>query len=532
MSSNYGSIEQTNVEDDQNITNNDEFAIENLKGSKNNIIGWYFYSFSSEPFVVSAVATYIPILLEEFARKNGVSLDDHTLKCTSAMDKCVLGLFDNRLYIDTSSFALFTFSISVFFQTLVVISVSGIVDVWKSVQFRRNIILLFGSLGALSTILISQLGNQQFYLLAALAVISNSCYGVVNVVGNSLLPIFVSESLKYDSNIKTDIDTQVTVVSGYGASIGYSAALLVQTASLYIVGSKKRRGDLQSATFFVGIWWLLFQLPMYWLINDQKVAPQQDTQPNDNMRKRHSSTFKLSYIKYGWISLFKALQNARLLKDVVIFLIGWFILSDSVTTINSTAILFAKSELKMGTVGLIILSILTMVNAIFGASLIPQYIAKTFHKPPQTILIYLICWASVIPAYGILGFFFNSIGLKHPFEMYIMSVWYGISLGGLSAVSRSTFSLIIPKGKESTFFSLFSVTDKGSSILGPFLIGLLTDKTHQIRYGFFLLFIFLMLSLPIFSCLNVTRGKKEAVALSYIESEVENGETNESTRVN
>ena len=112
------------------------------------------------------------------------------------------------------------------------------------------------------------------------------------------------------------------------------------------------------------------------------------------------------------------------------------------------------------------------------------------------------------------GFVFQNIGLKHKFEMYILGVWYGVSLGGLAAVSRSLFSLLVPRGKESTFFSLFSVTDKGSSILGPLLIGLITDKTHNIRYAFYLLFLFLVVSLPVFHGLDVERGKREARQLS------------------
>jgi len=197
----------------------------------------------------------------------------------------------------------------------------------------------------------------------------------------------------------------------------------------------------------------------------------------------------------------------------MIFLLGWFIISDSVTTINSTAILFAKTELDMVTLNLITISIITMVDAMIGAFVIPQFLAKKFNLLPDQILVYIIIWTSFIPFYGILGFFFESIGLKHKFEMYMLAVWYGLALGGLSAVSRSVFSLIIPRGKESTFFSMFSMTDKGSSIIGPFLIGLVTDKTHEIRYAFYLLFGLLMLALPVMKSLDVSRGRREAEEL-------------------
>lgn len=489
--------------------------------TRNNIRGWYFYSFSSEPFAVSAVATYIPLLLEQFARFNGVSVHDHTVRCSTLHDKCVLGLFSNRIFIDTSSFALYTFSASVLFQTILVITVSGLADIWRSVKFKSRVLILFGFLGSISLILISQLNIHQYYALAVLCIIANTCYGVVNVVGNSLLPSFVSDLIKYEpTQLNKDVDAMTSIVSGCGASIGYSSALFVQIATMWLIKRSKSQDNIQLGTLFVGIWWVIWQMPISWLLTDID-TPLTIVEESSNAHREPQSYFKLEYFKYGWLSIFEALKHARLLKDVVLFLVGWFIISDSITTINSTAILFSKTELKMSTLSLIVVSILTMINAIAGAYFIPHFIAQKFNWSAKHTLLYIICWASVIPFYGALGFIFKNIGLKHQFEMYIMAVWYGVSLGGLSAVSRSLFSLIIPKGRESTFFSLFSITDKGSSIVGPVLVGFLTDRTHNIRYSFYLLFALLIISLPIINSLDVTRGKLEAQELAAIEGNEE-----------
>lgn len=500
----------------RDISHVEDFSIlENSKKSRNNILGWYLYSFSSEPFTVSAVSTYIPLLLERFARLNGVNLNDHSMKCLPVDDKCVIGLFNDYIYIDTSSFALYTFSLSVFFQTLLVISVSGLVDINKSVRLKKNIILFFGILGAISTLVISRLNSSQFYLLGICVVIANCCYGVVNVVGNSLLPGFAFDICKYNAGyVDNDVDKLTTLISGRGSGLGYISALFVQVFSMVLVKKSDSQDNIQLAIFLVGIWWLILQIPIYWLITDLIIF-------NDYTNHQESRYCNLTkYLKVGWLSFVEALKHSYLLKDVVIFLIGWFILSDSVSTINSTAVLFAKTELKMNTLDLILISILTMINAIIGAFFIPQFLSNNMGLTSQKMLIFIICWSSMIPFYGILGFMINSIGLKHSFEMYILAVWYGISLGGLSAVSRSVFSLIIPKGQESIFFSLFNVTDKGSSIVGPVLIALLTDKTHNIRYAFYLLFLLLIISLPIFNSLDISRGKQEAQELGELENNI------------
>ena len=476
----------------------------------NNIKGWYLYCFSSEPFIVSAVSTYVPLLLEKFARINGVSVNDHSVQCSVADDKCVLGLFNNSLYIDTSSFALYTFSASVLFQAILVISISGVVDMWSSVKFRGNVLIAFGIGGAISTIAISQLRSSQYYSLALLSIISNCCFGVVNVVGNSLLPGFARDLINYHTKYRDcSLEEITSVTSGRGAGIGYVGALFVQVCSIFLIRMSKSHENIQVAVLLVGVWWLAWQFPLTWLLQDVIPPIVGDEQLQLKMSRK--------YLAYGWKSLFEALKHARLLKDVMIFLLGWFIISDSITTINSTAILFAKTQLKMSTLGLIMVSILSLLSGIVGAFLIPQILSSHFKQPPQRMMMSIICWASVIPLYGVLGFFFDVIGLKHTGEMYLLAVWYGIAMGGLSAVSRTIFSLIIPSGKESTFFSLFSVTDKGSSILGPFLAGLITDKTHNIRYSFYLLLVLLLASLPVFGMLNIERGKREAKELSDIE---------------
>lgn len=525
---NYGSISEqassTSIEDPQMSQEEQQSYTKLLR---RNVKGWYFYSFSSEPFIVSAVSTYIPLLLEQYARVNGVQLKNHRKACKPTDDKCVLPLFNGIIFVDTSSFPLYTFSLSVLVQTFIVITVSGIVDKWNSVKLKGHILVLFSIIGSISTLLISQLNVTQIYSLPLLYIIANSCFGVINVVGNSLLPTFVTglthlpQGSVDDDGITLSQEKLINMISGRGASLGYLSALLVQIISMILVDRSKSKQDIQVAIAFVGVWWMIWQTPMWWLFQDipflqtrtPPVNESNNSPYNNRIPRKH---FNLKLLSYGWLSLWESLKHARLLKDVMIFLLSWFIISDSTTTINSTAILFSKTELNMSTLNLITISILTMINAMIGAFVIPQFLSKKLNLLPKRILIFIILWTCIIPFYGILGFFFTNIGLKHKFEMFILAIWYGLSLGGLAAVSRSVFGLIIPRGKESTFFSLFSITDKGSSILGPFLIGLITDKTHNIRYAFYLLFILLLLSLPFLEMLDVDRGKKEAEELSYM----------------
>jgi UMF1 family MFS transporter len=370
-------------------------------------------------------------------------------------------------------------------------------------HYRKQLLVMFGVVGSIATMCYVLITTKRYYISSLLAIIANSCFGAVNVCGNSFLPILVANY----PTARTELTRSnlITRISGIGAASGYISALICQIISMVIIlktGSTTK--SIQFAIFFIGLWWFVFQLPIIALLKSR--------QSSALTLKEDEGFVVWQYVKYGWKTLFVSLKHASMLKDVIIYLVGWFIVSDSVTTINSAAVLFAKTELQMSTANLVVVGILTVLFAIFGSLAIPT-LQKKFKIQPKVSLILIILWASMIPFYGILGFFFKVVGLKHQSEMYLLAVWYGISMGGLTTLSRSLFSLLIPRGKESVFFSLFSITDKGSSIVGPIITGLIVDKTHNIRYTFYFLFALLVLAIPVYLLLDVERGEREAKEL-------------------
>lgn len=556
--------------------------------TKQELWGWYAYAWAAEPFIVSAVGTYVPILLEQFAREKGVRLDDHNMPCLAPMfflgkpddpsllppgdigdpnrgTQCVVEIFGSW-YIDTSSFALYTFSLSVLVQTLVVISMSGAADRGK---FRKKLIVWFGVLGGLSTCGFLFVTSTHYLVPAILAIISNSCFGAVSVCGNSFLPVLVAthpDTLEAIAKVKNEghdgssrresaplleartprdpashpdvIATTSKIssqVSGTGVAIGYFAALLVQVSSMLLVlwvgGSSL---SLRLAIFCVGLWWLVFQIPVSLLLRSRPGPPLPPKKSHGPLKhttwariKRKVHRFLMfatngghAYILYGWKTLFATFREARQMKDVAIFLLAWFMVSDAAMTINSAAILFARTEFQMSAPSLAVIGILVVCSGIVGATVIPRYIVPRLGTSnPVAGMAFVVCIAAVIPFYGVIGFYTTHLGLRSPWEMYVLAVWYGIALGGLNTLCRSIFSMLIPRGKESTFFSLFSVTDKGSSVIGPLVAGLIVDRTHDIRYTFYFLLALMVFPLALFYNLDVERGSQEALYLERIEAE-------------
>ena len=116
--------------------------------SKRELNGWYIYSWATEVFATICAAIFFPVNLEQLARENGVLAYDRMTPCTANpglniadvsstlstlrslgedKSRCVIH-FLGLTWMDSSSFALYTFSISTFLQTIVVISMSGAAD--------------------------------------------------------------------------------------------------------------------------------------------------------------------------------------------------------------------------------------------------------------------------------------------------------------------------------------------------------------------------------------------------------------------
>jgi len=83
-------------------------------------------------------------------------------------------------------------------------------------------------------------------------------------------------------------------------------------------------------------------------------------------------------------------------------------------------------------------------------------------------------------------------------------------MGGLSSYCRSFFGLLIPPGSEAAFYALYAITDKGSSAVGPAVVGVIVDATGQIRPAFFFLAILIALPAPLVLMVDADKGRDDA----------------------
>lgn len=92
-----------------------------------------------------------------------------------------------------------------------------------------------------------------------------------------------------------------------------------------------------------------------------------------------------------------------------------------------------------------------------------------------------------------------------------MSIYYGTFVGAMQSFSRVLFADLIPEGEEAEFFSLYAITDKGSSWIGPSVVALI-DGVVDGRYGLLFLALLLILPLPLLIFgVDPVQGKTDCV---------------------
>jgi UMF1 family MFS transporter len=88
-------------------------------------------------------------------------------------------------------------------------------------------------------------------------------------------------------------------------------------------------------------------------------------------------------------------------------------------------------------------------------------------------------------------------------EFYIAAAIIATVMGGSQALSRSLFSLMIPKGQEAEYFSVYEISDKGTSWLGPLFFGLALSLTRSFRVAILSLIVFFAVGLYLLARVDV-----------------------------
>ncbi|ORY14407.1 autophagy-related protein 22-like protein [Clohesyomyces aquaticus] len=529
--------------------------------------GWYSYAIAAEVFAVVGVGSFLPVTLEQLSRERGVFFSDKSKPCVqpssatgqdatkyhfvraedARQDQCVINFLGSE--ITTASFAMYTFSAAVLVQAITLICFSSFADHGRADKqtgpYRKKMLTAFAYAGSIASVLFIFISPAVYFLAPVLVIIGVTCLGCSFTLLNAFLPLLVSnhEDTSKESTLNGDFELEAlnpgstarrhdpeklardlqrsAKISSKGVGLGYMAAVLVQCFSIMIlflfskttIAKRSPTVPMRVILFLVGIWWATFAIPTLLWLRPRPGPPL----PIQKIRSRRHKKF-IFYLIFSLSSFWRTLKRAWSLRQAFLYLMFWFLLSDAIATVSGTAVLFARTELKMGTIAIALLSITVISFGIVGAFALPR-ISTRYSLQPKATLLLCVLMIEIVPLYGLLGYLpvlqrLKVGGLQQPWEIYPLGALHGFIMGGISSYSRSVFAPLIPEGSEAAFFALFAVTDKGSSAFGPALVGFIVDRAGTIRPAFIFLAVLSLCPGPLIWMVDVEKGREDAARMA------------------
>src|SRR5574339_111355 len=209
------------------------------------------------------------------------------------------------------------------------------------------------------------------------------------------------------------------------------------------------------------------------------------------------------------ILLIRFLRNkARTTPETSKFLTSYLIYNDGIQTVIAVAAIFAaapliRGGLELGQQTLITVILLIQFVAFFGALLWGKL--ANWIGAKQAIFVSLLIWAGVV-IYAYSGM----KGDNRATEFMILGAIIALVLGGSQAISRSLFAQMIPKNKEAEFFSIYEISERGTSWLGTLVFGLAITIFGNLRIAILALIFFFVVGLIILPFVNTEKAMADA----------------------
>lgn len=431
-----------------------------LKGSKKLLNAWAFYDWANSVYSLVISSAIFPIFYGALFRVAGI-------------ERVII--FGGE--IARAPLISYVTSLAFVFIAIVTPLVSGIADYLGN---KRLFLKFFCYLGALSCIGLYWFSLENIYFGLICYFFGLVGFWVSFAINNSYLPDIA-------------FPEQQDGISAKGFSLGYVGSVILLVFNLAMVmkpdvfGITDNGGEvaeikaMKYSFISVGIWWILFS--QYTFAHLPKGYKREGERKNIVL-----NGFK--ELKSVWHQLG---ENVRLKR----YLGAFFVYSMAVQTIMLIATYFGEEEINWGTdsertTGLIISILVIQIVAIFGATVTAK-VSKKYGNINTLMVINCIWVALCVYAYF----------LQTPMDFYIAAGFVGVVMGGIQALSRSTYSKFLPETTDTTsFFSFYDVAEKIGIIIGTFLYGAVAQLTGSMRNSTIFLGLFFLMGIYLLTRVN------------------------------
>jgi len=440
-----------------------------VRNDRREIFGWTMYDWASSVFSTTVAGVllgpYVTALAQGAVGENGPVLQ-----------------IGSSVLVTAKSLWPYTISASVFLQVFLLPILGAIADY---TALKRRLLIVLTYIAVIATCLLFFVTSDTYLLGSVLFILINICFGASYVMYNAYLPEIASPD-------------RADAVSSRGFALGYLGGGLLLAFNLVLVLFKPlglTTGlSIRLSLLSAGLWWGGFALITFTRLRTRQPA--------------HRPPAGQRLLTVGFHEVGATFREFRRHPYTLRYLLGYLLYNDGIQTVIGLAAVFLTQELFIARGRdegeaqsfVIVVFLLVQFVAFFGAlgfGRLAEWIGTR-----RAILVSLILWSGVIVyAYAL---------LQTTTQALVMSAVIAIVLGGSQALSRSLFARMIPPRRETSFFSFYEISERGTSWIGPFLFGLIVSYTGSYRLALLSLIVLFLAGMIVLARTDTDRAIREA----------------------
>lgn len=447
---------------------------------------WAAYDWANSVYSLVITSTIFPIyysILTTAHQKN--EFVEETGKWIKVPVRHMITIFGKTYEPD----AIYGYSLTLSFFMVVILSpiLSSLADI---IGNKKSFLQFFCYLGATSCMGLALFVNMQTVFLGLLfSVMASIGFWGSLVFYNSFLPDIATKD-------KQDALSARGYVYGY---IGSVVLVIICLLLIQVVADNAKQALFYTRVSFLltGAWW--FGFSQYTFRYLPKFGEVKDQLPKDLVLLNFKNIFQSHREHGGWFEVLK--DNVLFYKEIIkesfkelfkvgnklfrtpnlkFFLSSFFFYSVGMQTIFLMATLFGKSEINLEEGKLILTLLIIQIEAIIGAMFFSFLSKKIGNKNVISITVFL--WIVVC----VWAYFLNKANPNVEYHFYAVASLVGLVMGGLQAMSRSTYSRLLPENSmdNTTYFSFYDVLEKIAIMMGTLIFSMIIDNYEVIRTFF------------------------------------------------
>ncbi|HYC83958.1 MAG TPA: MFS transporter, partial [Chryseosolibacter sp.] len=393
---------------------------------------WYMFDWANSVYSLVITSAIFPTYYKSVATTGGsdyVSFFGYTIRNTS-------------LY----SYAL---SFSFLIVAAILPLLSGVADYTGNKKTFMKMFVWTGGLACMGLYFFDGVSMLEWAIFCS--ILASIGYSGSLVFYDAFLPEIVTED-RFDE----------TSAKGYAMGYYGSVILMVLCVVLtQIPGTFGLENDAHAARVsfvLVGAWWIGFSFIPFLRL------------PHNPYNQKPSGNIWTM----GYEEIRKVWNTLPTQPDLKKFLFAFFFYNMGVQTVMYLAALFGTDVLKLESKQLIMTVLLIQLVGSVGAWLFAKLSRIKGNR--FSLLTMIVIWVGICVA---------SYFITAAIQFYILAAIVGVVMGGIQALSRATYSKLIPESTidHTSYFSFYDVTYNLSIVFGTFSYALIDQITGNMRYS-------------------------------------------------